>query len=463
MKNKLKKDINWIHLIGIGGITMAPLAIELRKHGRKITGSDKKIYEPVKTLIQRSDIELVTNFSYANLIKNNSIPGLIIVGGSIPTNNKELLFAKKQNIPIKHFPEILNEMVVENNSIVVAGSYGKTTITSMLVKIFEEAGKKASFMFGGVPVDGSDSIRLQTSDTLFSIVEGDEYIASRLDKQSKFFYYKPKYLILTAVEWDHTDIFKTKREYVENFKKFVNSMPKNGIVFANIDDENIREIIKSAPCKVVEFNVKELMNWGKRAKIKTRVIGDYNKVNAYISAFIAHKLGLDTASIRKGLAKFYGIKRRLEIRYPAVANKTPRDEELYIIDDFASSPPKLKGAIRSLRQEFPKHKLIVIFEPNSGSRTKQSMKEYKEVFDGVDLVILPKFKSLIKSKTDFFDEVELAKFLRKESKVKVKTVDADATLVSEIIKEANNTKSVVAFMSSHGMEERIQQTVDSLQ
>lgn len=455
---EFQKDTNWIHFTGIAGVALAPIAIEFQNYGYKVTGSDTGIYEPIKTLLSNSSIEVFDSYSFENLMDGEIVPHLIVTGAGVSPKNKELLFAGKHDITVKHFAEALEGLVIENNSIVVAGTYAKTTITAMLVKIFQEIKGEISYMFGGVTVDGMPSAHLKTAKTLLSVVEGDEYISSRSDQQSKFFYYHPKQLILTGIRWDHTDIFKTEEEYVRNFANLVAQIPKDGVVFANFADKNVERVMQGAKCKVISYTPEGLASWAKDNKLEISILGSFNKLNAAIAAkFAVEVLGLDIGNVRNALKNFEGIKRRLEVRYFNTDGEL-KDSQIIVIDDFASSPPKIKGAVSAIKEEFPDHRLVIVYEPNTGNRTRESQAEFAGVFEGVDTVILPKFKELLKSSTtDFLDEIQFAKGLKAETEVSIQ--QDDKGLVKEILKLAKGKKTVVAFMSSQGMDDRIQSLI----
>ena len=453
---KFTVNNKWVHFIGIGGVTMAPLAVEFVKKGLLVTGSDKDLFDPIKTFLQDSKIKINKGFVFNNLIDNNQLPGLVICSSSVSLKNKEYLFAKKQGIHIEHYPQVLLRELIVPDSIVVAGTYGKSTITAMLVDIFKRAGKNISYMFGALPIEGSQSVILKDDSTEFSVVEGDEYISSRWDGKSKFFYYKPKYLLLASLKWDHTDVFKTEQEYVENFKNLVDSMSSDGLIFANNEDAHIQEICADVGTKCVMFDFKELKKWGEENQIKTTALGDYNYRNALVAAKFATYFDINLEVIKEALLNFKGLKRRLEIRYASA------DSKYVVIDDFASSPAKVTGSIKSLKKEFPDHKLTIIFEPNTGSRTKASLNNYIDVFNGVDYVLLPKFAKLIKSKDIIIDEKVLAAFLKKND-IHVSEYSENKDLIDKLSEIVNDGgPHAFVFMSSQGMEPLIQKTIELL-
>jgi len=348
----------------------------------------------------------------------------------------------------------LEELVVNNNSIVVAGTYGKTSVTAMLVRIFEKAGKHVSYMYGALPVDGRSSVKFKDYNTNFSVVEGDEYIASRWDPKSKFFYFHPDYLVLNAIQWDHTDVFKTEREYIQNFEKLVQEVPQSGIIFANVGDANVRKVVKGAKCKVVDFDVEMLNAWGVENSIKTDLVGKFNRINLYLACFIAEKLNVPLKVSKKAVSKYKGIKRRLEIKYDK--------KGFVVVDDFASSAPKVNGSLESVQDSFPNHKIVAIFEPNVGNRTESALKTFKSVFSSADLVLLPKFSEIVKSNNYPMKNTTLAEFLSNNG-VSSKSFESDNELIDAAFEFGESHKQVVfVFLSSHGMETRIDALINAV-
>lgn len=443
---------NWIYFIGIGGVTTAPLAVALQNQGYKVSGSDKNLYDPIKSFLEENRIQTYKNFSFKNLISNNETPGIVVCGSGISLNNKEYLFAKKQNLNIKHFPEIINELIVDKNSLVVAGSYAKTTITSMLVSIFKESHVNISYMYGGLPINGENTFSLKDNTTKLSIIEGDEYISSRWDTKSKFFYYKPKFLVITGIKWDHADVFPTEQDYIENFRNLIKLVPSDGIIFANLEDENTKSILEDSRCKVIDISYKSNNEWALKEGIKTSLIGELNFHNTVAAAKVAFEMGISIESIKKALVEYQGIRRRLQIR-------KFKENKFVIIDDFASSPAKVESSIRSLKQHYKNYKTLVIFEPNFGNRTIDALEEFKNVFNKADLVILPNFTE-VKSDNYPVDENHFKSKLE-EKGIKVKIFDTDVELGKIVTEQKrNNEPIVIAFLSSHGMEDRIRLVSD---
>lgn len=433
----------WVHIIGIAGITSSALAVMMKDLGWKVTGSDEDIFSPAKDVLDDAKVNYSVGFSYKNLIDGDKMPDLVILAGSKNAKNKELLFAQKQGLTVKGYPEVLADLVVvKDNSIVVTGTYGKTSITAMLVYVFEYLGKKVSYMYGGKTDSLSKTIAPKFEDTDFSIVEGDEYIASKVDLQSKFFYYKPKYLIINSIAWDHTDFFKTEEDYINNFKDLVSRLPEDGVIFHN-NSENISKAVENSKSKLIGFDFDKY-------KVETNLVGRFNHENAaFVNMVVSHFYPDQKDKIQQALKSFKGMKRRLELRYSK--------DNIKVIDDFGSSPAKAKGTMNTVNQEFDDYKKIVIYEPNEGGRTEESRPIYKGAFDGVDTIILPGFRNIPNrlSSEDLYD------ILSKEYKtILSKNSEEVLTLIKNEIDP--DRKNVIIFMGSHNFEDQIKKLLENI-
>ncbi len=441
----------WVHLIGIAGVTTGQVAVEYKNQGYLVSGSEKGLFPPMSDYVLESDINIEIGYKkkhlnleyYQNkyggvwLDRSKRYPDLVIFQGLKGTKNVELIKAKDIGIDIKTFPEILEEKVIVDNSIVVSGTYGKSTTTIMLVEVLLSAGVNISYMFGALASSGLNGVRFKSDKTLYSVVEGDEYIVSMQNPVSKFFLYKPKYLLLTGIEWDHMDVFKTKEAYIDNYKKLVESMPSNGFIIGNMQDPQIENIVKNAKCEVMEV---------RDYNLKLNVLGEYNVQNANLALSMADKLKVDTDKGRDVLQGFSGVRRRLEIK--------SRSEELIVIDDFGSSPSKAKASVSEIRESFKDWNIIAIFEPNMGSRKIQGLDEFRGVFDGVDLLILPRFTKVF---GEFITNSDLETYLQKD--LDVVSINKDSEVLGVVEKSSGDQKSVVLFLGSHGFRNLIANVV----
>lgn len=471
---------NWVHVIGVCGSTTAGIAVLFKELGWKVTGSDKGFYPPGSDFLKKYKIPCLPGFKMERLHEAGKNPDLVVIQGTKGDNNEEFVEAKRLGLKILTYPEVLKEFVIVPNSIVVAGSYGKTTTTAFLVSIFKEAGIPVSFMFGGLLTDLSPTIIGKSSATEYSIVEGDEYLTTISDRRSKFFHYAPKYLVLTGLEYDHADLFPTKKAYFDNFAKLVESMPKDGVIFANMDNQNVQKVLVKAPCRIVSFGLGPALqvknDWslalstkplpcvirnpgvsGENLEIipfQRSVLGKFNDLNILAAIVTASTLGLKKEAIQRGIKNFPGIKRRMEVRY--------KKKELFVIDDFGAAPAKAKATVKSLREEHPEHRVVIVFEPTAGNRDSKSLIEFKGVFAAADSVIIPKFTLLPKSKLARYSETDLTQLLQEDG-VTTAYYPNDKDLLLELSAQTEKHKKIIiAFLGSHSFRGMIPQFIANL-
>jgi UDP-N-acetylmuramate: L-alanyl-gamma-D-glutamyl-meso-diaminopimelate ligase len=451
------KKNNWIHFTGVAGIVTGQLAAAYERKGYIVTGSDQGIYEPMKSfLATKTGIKIKNNYSYKNLLwqtysreesEEYIIPSKVIAAGGLSRKNKELVFARKHSIPIYNFAEILaEELIVENYSIVVAGSFGKTTTTAMLVNILLEAGKEISYMFGGIVENIEYSLKLKNEATEMSVIEGDEYISSRTDTKSKFFHYKPKYLLLTGYAYDHTDVFTTTNDYYLNFEKLIEKLPEDGKLVINGKYEQLVKLAEKAACQVIVYD-KE----GQKNLPSLNVIGDFNRENALAAATMAKALSISDDKISSALASFPGVHRRLQIK--KAASREAHLSPVLVIDDFGSTPGKAKAAIDAVRDDYPQSNLIVAFEPNIGARTVSALSEFEHVFSKSDSLVLLPFTE-IKQK-GIVSQERFAQYL--EGKVeKLILVDDTREFEDAVSDQLEDRENIILFLSSHDIDKYLQ-------
>ncbi|MFH1610418.1 MAG: Mur ligase family protein [Patescibacteria group bacterium] len=474
-----------IHFIGIGGTAMASIAVAFRRAGFKITGSEpKKIFPPMSDYLKKNKVDYYYPFNPKKVGK----PDEIVIGNAhYSDENPEVKYARENEIELEHFPKLLEKYFIRKNSIVIAGTYAKTSITAMTAWIFEVAGKNPSYMLGGLPLNFNHGARL--TKTNLSIVEGDEYpAASPWDYSSKFDFYHPKYLILTSAEWDHMDIFKTKKSYIDTFKNLVKSVPKDGVIIAKKNGENLKEVLKNAKCKVIFYGchpesqaigTKDLLNKNKiftdfdirkidssfstaikvvqndisKKTFKTHLIGDLNIENWCAAIMLAQELKININKIKQAVKTFKNVKRRLEIR--------SKKNNITIIDDFAHSPSKTKESVKALVKHFPDSNIFSVFEPNRGGRSIKCMKSYNNAFNGIYKVCVPKLNEY-KKKPGVYDVSgkELAENLKKTHKNVVYQPNFDK-IIQNILK-LSKPKDVIVTMGSRNFDGMIKDIIKKL-
>jgi len=354
---------------------MASLAGLLKQRGFHVTGSDIAAYPPMSDLLRGMEIPISEPYSEANLKPR---PDMVIVGNAISRGNVELEFVLDHHIPLRSLPDLLHESFLRGReSIVVAGTHGKTTTTSMLAWIFQVAGKTPSFLIGGVAENFGSSFALRQSKHF--ILEGDEYDTAFFDKGPKFLHYFPDSVILTSVEFDHADIYKDLDAVKTAFKRLVNLVPRSGYIVACDNSANVDECILKAFCKVDRYGLRPGSAWrvfdlnfgstetrwtvereGKRwTELRMSLAGEYNVLNATAAAAMAAHYEIPAEAIVEALMTFKSVKRRLEVK-AEVAGVT-------VIDDFAHHPTAIAETLKALRTRYKGRRLWAVLEPRSNT------------------------------------------------------------------------------------------------
>jgi UDP-N-acetylmuramate: L-alanyl-gamma-D-glutamyl-meso-diaminopimelate ligase len=357
-----------LHFIGIAGTAMGSTAVALRALGYTISGSDEKIYPPMSDVLRDAGITVTEGYLPENLPPNAD---LYIVGNAISRGNEELETLLEKKRPYVSMAELLKQEVIQGKrSFVVSGTHGKTTTTTMLAWIFDNAGRDPGFMIGGVPENFTSGARFNHSD-LF-VIEGDEYDTAYFDKRSKFLHYLPECAIVNNIEFDHADIFADLAAILLTFQRLLNSVPRNGLVLLNGDDKNCLSLKSYAPVKTVGLGegcserivIKVAGPEGTAFEINGEpfsipMIGEFNVRNAAMCVCAARHAGLTDGEIRSGLESFKGIRRRQQVRGVAGG--------VTIMDDFGHHPTALRETLRGLRQKYPGKRLWAVFEPRSNT------------------------------------------------------------------------------------------------
>ena len=375
-----EKEKKHIHLSGICGTAMASLAGLLQLEGHRITGSDKAAYPPMSDQLQAMGIKVMEPYAEENLAE---LPDMVVVGNALSRGNPEVERVLDERIPFTSMAALLHdEFLAGREPLVVAGTHGKTTTTSMLAWIFEVASKarpelNPSFLVGGVAENFGSSYQL--APTRPFIVEGDEYDTAFFDKGPKFLHYFPAGLILTHVEFDHADIYADLEAVKTAFKRLVNLVPRSGSIMAYDANANVTECVSRAFCKVERYGFTQDAAWQLRnlryekglmcwelwhegelwSELSMQMAGEHNALNASAAAALAFARGLDVAPIREALASFKSVKRRLEVR--AVI------DGITVVEDFAHHPTAIRETLKTLRAVHPDARLWAVVEPRSNT------------------------------------------------------------------------------------------------
>lgn len=365
-----------LHFIGICGTAMGSTAVALRQLGYTISGSDEKVYPPMSDVLREAGITLVEGYQAATLPPNAD---LYIVGNAISRGNEELETLLERKLPYVSMAELLKQEVIQGKrSFVVSGTHGKTTTTTMLAWIFENAGRDPGFMIGGVPENFPTGARFNHSD-LF-VIEGDEYDTAYFDKRSKFLHYLPECAIVNNIEFDHADIFRDLSDILLTFQRLLNSVPRNGLVLMNGDDPNCLSLKSYAPVKTVgtgaacseRIVITEVTPDSTAFQINgvafsVPMIGEFNVRNASMCICAARHAGLSDEEIRAGLASFKGIRRRQTVRGEVGG--------ITVIDDFGHHPTAIRETLRGFRQKYPGRRLWAVFEPRSNTSRRNVLQD----------------------------------------------------------------------------------------
>jgi len=382
-----------IHILGIAGTMTASLAVALKKEGHLITGSDQeKIYPPISTILQKEDIKV-------NSTQIDSTIDLAIIGSSFSNFQKtkdEFEQIKKLKIKYISASEFVAQKLIKENSILIAGTYGKTTITSLVSWIFDQANLNPNYMFGGKSLNYFPSVNISSSD--WSIVEADESIHG-LDIQAKFLYYPVKFLLLTSADWEHKDSYPTEIANFNAFKKLILNIPKNGILFINSQGYQTKELSLYSKAKIITYNsptsnyfikkikikknysVLEIKTPQNVLKVKTKLIGQFNFENILAAITITDSLNIPQTKIKQAINKYNGINRRLEKIYD--------HKKIIIFDDFAQSANRIESTIAAVKLHYPKNNIKVLYQPHASFiQNKESIKDFNHIFNSVSEVVL---------------------------------------------------------------------------
>lgn len=453
------------HLIGICGTAMAALAGMLQARGHRVTGSDENVYPPMSTMLAGLGIEVMPGYKAEHL---EPTPDCVIVGNAIPRGNAELEAALNRKLVYRSQAEVVKEEFIRGRrSLVVAGTHGKTTTTSIAAWVMDQGGLDPTFLIGGVAQNFGVSFRVTPSD--YFIIEGDEYDTAYFDKGPKFVHYLPEIAIVNNIEFDHADIYPNLDTVKLAFRRLMNLVPANGLLIAGWDSPHVREVVAEmgqklftqletfgthadALWRVTDANfsgelskftvTREGKHWG---KFQTPLIGEFNLLNCLAVIIAANAWGVPRESIREALATFKNVRRRAEVK-GEVAGVT-------VIDDFAHHPTAVRETLRGLRNRYPKRRLIAVFEPRSwSSRLAVFQDEYANAFRDADYVLIAEVfdsqKALEKGKT--LDTSRLIEDITKQNTPAFAL--ANAAEIIEHLQPQLREGDVLAVMSNGGFD-----------
>lgn len=359
------KEVNSLHFVGICGTAMASVAALCRERGFVVTGSDDNVYPPMSTFLESRGIQILTGYRESHLDAN---PDLIVIGNAMRRGNPEVERTLDERRTMCSLPELIRHILLPNKRvIVVAGTHGKTTVTSLLAWVLESAGLNPGFLIGGIPNNFNGGARLGMGE--WFVIEGDEYDTAFFDKRSKFVHYQPEIAILNNIEFDHADIFPDLASVKRAFRQLVAIVPRRGRIIANAADPNVLDVTSHALCELRFFSLADL------AGFDVPMPGNHNRINAAAVIACAASIGLSADQIQRGLSSFAGVKRRMEVRGERAG--------VTVIDDFAHHPTAIAETIHALRERYPNRRLWVLFEPRSNTTRRNVLQ--REITDALAL------------------------------------------------------------------------------
>jgi UDP-N-acetylmuramate: L-alanyl-gamma-D-glutamyl-meso-diaminopimelate ligase len=451
------------HLIGICGTAMASLAGMLQARGHRVTGSDENIYPPMSTMLASLGITVRQGYNAAHL---RPAPDCVIVGNAIPRGNAEVEEALNRKLRYRSQAEVVKEEFIRGRrSLVVAGTHGKTTTTSIAAWVLAQGGLDPTFLVGGVTQNFGVSFRVTNSD--YFVIEGDEYDTAYFDKGPKFMHYLPELGVVNNIEFDHADIYADLKAVKLAFRRFMNLVPANGRLIAGWDSEHVRDVVTEMGARLFTqletFGTTEEAKWQARdidhsgemtrfrvmreghewGEFQIPLIGDFNVLNSLAVIIAADAWGMERLAIAAALATFRNVRRRAEVR--------GEEAGITVIDDFAHHPTAVRETLRALRNRFGTRRLVAVFEPRSwSSRLAVFQEEYPKSFVAADFVVISNVFDIdkVKEKGAMLSTVQLVEDIASQTKPAIALNGADEII--DYLLPQLRSGDVVAIMSNGG-------------
>ncbi len=410
MTKKRDKTIETIHLIAACGTGMGTLACILKEMGYEVSGSDQNVYPPMSDFLEEKGIKLFKGYNSGNL---EYAPDLVIIGNAVTKENVEAKAVLQRGIKYLSMPQAVNKFIAKDKKIIlITGTHGKTTTSSIMAHILYVAGMDPSFMIGGILKDYNSSFRIGSGE--YMVIEGDEYDTAFFDKGPKFMHYDPDITIITGIEFDHADIFTGIDHIKQIFSAFIKKIEKTSHIIAFDDNENLNRVLDLSCAGSLEkygrhaqwsyANYKQqgsktkfdVLGLNKTCPVETNMMGEHNLYNCLASIAAASKIGISYENIFKALKTFSGIKRRQEIR--GVKNG------ITVMDDFAHHPTAVRETVNGVKPFYKDGRIIAVFEPRTNTSMRKFFQEtYPDSFLGADMVCVcrPGVKKKIPQKDKF--------------------------------------------------------------
>jgi UDP-N-acetylmuramate: L-alanyl-gamma-D-glutamyl-meso-diaminopimelate ligase len=396
----VSEALRHVHFVAIGGTGMGSLAGLLAARGVEVTGSDTGIYPPMSTLLEEWGIPVHSGFRPEHVLERP--PDLVVIGNAVRPDNPEARAAIDEGLPVLSFSDALFEHAIAGrHSVVVTGTHGKTTTTSLVGSLLLATGRDPSLLVGGFAHDFGGSFREGRGEHF--VVEGDEYDTAFFDKTPKFLHYAPRTLLVTSVEFDHADIYRDLEHVKDAFRTLVSRMPEDGTIIAALDHPGVRDVLADAPCAVIGYGLDPkaghalcagavtpgpsgtafavLRDGVEVARTVLPMFGTFNVENALGALGVVSALGVPIAEAASALESFQGIKRRQELRGEVGG--------VAVIDDFAHHPTAVAGSIRAVRDRYPGRRIVAVLEPRTNTSRRVIFQEaYEEALAEADRVVV---------------------------------------------------------------------------
>ncbi|MCB0435302.1 MAG: peptidoglycan synthetase [Mangrovimonas sp.] len=376
-----------VHFIAIGGSAMHNLALALHQKGYHVTGSDDEIFEPSKSRLAAKGLLPETYGWFPEKITDSL--DAIVLGMHAKADNPELLKAQELGLKLYSYPEFLYEQSKDKTRVVIGGSHGKTTITSMILHVMNYHGKEVDYMVGA-QLEGFDVMVKLTEENDFIVLEGDEYLSSPIDRRPKFHLYKPNIALLSGIAWDHINVFPTYENYVEQFSIFVDSIVKGGSITYNAEDAEVARVVEASnntirklpyvtPSYTVENGLTLLET--NEGPLPVEIFGKHNLNNLAGAKWICQHMGVDEDDFYEAIATFKGASKRLE--------KITESPKAVAYKDFAHSPSKVMATTKAVKEQYPDRTLVACLELHTySSLNAEFLKEYQGALDAADVAVV---------------------------------------------------------------------------
>ncbi len=442
-----------VHLIGICGTAMATLAAMLQDRGHTVQGSDQHVYPPMSEFLAARGITCHDGFDEQRITEAID---LVVIGNAVSRGNAEVEATLDRKLRYRSLPEMVRETFLwDRRSLVVAGTHGKTTTTSLLAWVLTAGGRDPSFLVGGVTGNFGSSYRLGEGPEF--VIEGDEYDSAFFDKTAKFLKYVPDVVVLGNLEFDHADIYSDVDAIRQAMRRLVALLPRQGRFVVGADDPEAAALADAAPCPVRSFGIGPDADWraadiaagveatrfdvmyrGEReARVTLPLVGEFNVRNALAAFAVARHVGLDAAAVADALSRFKGVRRRLEVRGV--------ERGVTVYDDFAHHPTAVRETLAGLRAAFPDRRIWALFEPRSATACRRVFQDaFGEAFDRADEVIVGRVFRASLPESERLSEVELVETIRARGGRARHLPDVDA-ITSAVAAEARGDDLVVVM------------------